>query len=217
MISFLILIDANFENTEVYSSQLGFLVVLMNATKKCNIVHYGAVNSKRAERSKLASVLHAAVYGFDSCFVIEKSVKSFLQKFVPVRCYSDYLTLFNSITTLSTTAEKHIFVVLNTLHENIEHLEIAVVYWISGNQNSSDRLTKRIFCKALKELTAIYKVNLPPAALVKRTVSSFIFEDGEGKESSNLSVMGKVQGLITHLRSQTHLEHRWLTRKSHVP
>ena len=93
-----VFIDASFANNSDYSSQLGFLTTLMDATNTCNIVHYGSVKCKRVTRSALASELYAMVYGIDQFYVIQKTIKLFFGKRVPLRIFTDSLSLFDSLT-----------------------------------------------------------------------------------------------------------------------
>jgi hypothetical protein len=69
-------IDASFANNKDLSSQIGFILVLTDASKKANIVHWSSVKCKRVTRSVLASKLYGMAHGFD----IGATIKSTLDK-----------------------------------------------------------------------------------------------------------------------------------------
>eukprot|EP00171_Calliarthron_tuberculosum_P005172 IDg5172t1 len=101
-----VFIDASFANNADFSSQLGFITLLMDRHARVNIVHYSSVKSMRATRSALAAELYAMVFGLDQNFVIHKATEDFLRRSVPLHMNTDSLSLFESLTTLNNTSEK---------------------------------------------------------------------------------------------------------------
>ena len=61
----LVFTDASFANNEDLSSQIGYIIVLTDATKKANIVNWSSVKCKRVTQSVLASELYGVAHGFD--------------------------------------------------------------------------------------------------------------------------------------------------------
>ncbi|KAI1003495.1 hypothetical protein K3495_g4719, partial [Podosphaera aphanis] len=57
--------DASFANNKDYSSQVGYVLVLADNSKKANIIHWSSIKCKRVTRSVLASELYAMAHGFD--------------------------------------------------------------------------------------------------------------------------------------------------------
>lgn len=92
------------------------------------------------------------VYGFDQSYVIQKSISMFLGKPVPLKVFTDSSSLFDSLTTLNTTSEKRLLIDLRMLRKIYDNREIADIYWISGDQNPADGLTKKNPCNALEDL-----------------------------------------------------------------
>lgn len=169
-----VFIDASFANNCDYSSQLGFVTTLMDKKNNCNIIHFGSVKSKRVTRSALASELYAMVYGFDQSYVILRATQDFLGKKIPLRIYTDSLSLFDSLTNLNTTSEKRLLIDLSMLRESYERREIADVFWIPGDQNPADGLTKKSPCKALENLITTNKISITPSAWIERDEPSSI-------------------------------------------
>jgi len=167
-ISFGIFIDAAFANNTDYSSQLGFVTVLMDSSGTANIVHYGSIKSKRVTRSALAAELYGMVYGFDQSFVILRAIEQFLGREIKLQIFTDSLSLFDSLTNLNTTTEKRLLIDLSMLRESYEKREIADVFWIGGDENPADGLTKKTPCKALEDLMITNKLNITPSAWIER-------------------------------------------------
>lgn len=58
------LLDASFASNADLTSQLGYVVMLADASEQANILHHLSVKSKRVVRSVLAAVLFAAIHAF---------------------------------------------------------------------------------------------------------------------------------------------------------
>ena len=168
-----VFVDAAFANNTDNSSQLGFLTVLMDQHYFCNIVHYRTCKCKRVTRSVLASELYAMVLGFDQSYVIKQTIESFLGRKIPLHVFTDSKSLFDSLTSLNTTTEKRLLIDLSLLRECYERNEIAEVFWIPGDQNPADGLTKKNACKALENLMSTNKVDISPKAWIERDSPSW--------------------------------------------
>lgn len=163
-----VFIDAAFANNVDLTSQLGFLTALMDEKGTVIVVNYGSLKCKRVTLSALAAELYAMMYGFDQSFVIHKAVEEFFEKRVPLRIFTDSLSLFESLTSLNTTSEKRLLIDLSILRESYERREIADVFWIPGDQNLADGLTKKSACDAIVRLMDTITVNITPQAWIER-------------------------------------------------
>lgn len=88
-----LLIDAGFAPYSDMTSELGFLVVLMDDKLNAKILYYGRTRSKRVMRSVLADGLDAMVLGFDICLTICLSINDIIAKLVPRYIYTDSRSL----------------------------------------------------------------------------------------------------------------------------
>lgn len=154
--------------------RLGFIAVLMDSSNSVTIVHFESMKSKRIPRSALASELYAIVLGFGQCFVIQKAADLFLSRPNPLKIYTDSKPLFDSLTTLNTTAEKRLPVDLSVLRESYEKREITEILWIPRNQIPVDDLTKKAPCTALEEQMKNNKVPITPSAWIKREIPTWV-------------------------------------------
>ena len=119
-----VFIDASFANNVDNTSQLGYLICLIDASGNANIIHYASQKCKRITRSVLAAELYAMVLGFDNAFVIHHVLCQILSRKVALKIYTDSRCLFDSLTTLNQTTEKRLLIDLSMLREGHENRAI---------------------------------------------------------------------------------------------
>ncbi|RAL67679.1 hypothetical protein DID88_008420 [Monilinia fructigena] len=76
--------DASFANNKDYSSQIGYVVVMMDKHDNANIIHWSSIKCKRITRSVLASELYGFVQGFDISAAITATVGAILNQETPL-------------------------------------------------------------------------------------------------------------------------------------
>lgn len=82
-------IDASFAGNSDFTSQLGFIVTLMDAHGNTNIIHYGSIESKKITRSVLAAELYAMMLGFDVSYVMSSTISDITGKHMLLHLYTD--------------------------------------------------------------------------------------------------------------------------------
>ena len=169
--------DASFANNPDLSSQIGYVIVLADATDKANIIHWSSVKCKRVTRSIFASELYAMAHGFDVGAVIKSSVEKILDLPLPMVVCTDSKSLYDCLVKLGTTQEKRLMVDLMCLRQSYERREIMEIKWIDGNCNPADAMTKSRPCQALSKLIDTNTIDLKATAWVERE------GEGEGKGS----------------------------------
>ena len=98
----LVFMDASFTNNKDLSSQIGYVIVLANATKKANIVYWSLIKCKRVTRSVLASKLYRIAYGFNIAVAIKSIVDKVLQINLLLVLYTNSKSLYNYFIRLRT-------------------------------------------------------------------------------------------------------------------
>ena len=160
--------DAGFATNQDLSSQLGFLVTLMDKKGRTNVIHYASVKSRRISRSVLSSELYAMVVGFDVGSTMNATLRDIFSRRIPMHLYTDSRCLYDSVTGIAATAEKRLLIDLGLLRESFELREIENVFWIPSAQNPADGLTKKSPSPALRNLILDNKLSLTPNAWVQR-------------------------------------------------
>ena len=99
----LVFTDASFANNKDLSSQMGYVIVLTDATKKANVIHWSSVKCKRVTRSVLASELYGIAHGFDIGTAIKSTIDKILQINLPLILCTDSKSLYDCLVRLGTT------------------------------------------------------------------------------------------------------------------
>lgn len=163
-----VFVDAGFAANPDSSSQMGFLVTLMDKNNNVNIVHYGSLKSKRITRSVLAAELFAMVHGFDIASTIRLTLNSMMDRVIPLRVYRDSRSLYDCLTRINQTTEKRLLIHLRMLRQSYERREITEVFWIPTAQNPAYSFTKASPTSVLNSLLNSNKLYLTPNAWVER-------------------------------------------------
>jgi hypothetical protein len=160
--------DSSFANNKDLSSQIGYVIVLMDSTY-ANIIHWSSIKCKRVTRSVLASELYGLAHGFDVGAALKSTVDQILQGSIPLVLCTDSKSLYDCLVRLGTTREKRLMIDIMCLRQAYERREIAEVMWIDGNENPADAMTKTRACPALTNLIDSNKIDLRAMGWVERT------------------------------------------------
>jgi hypothetical protein len=82
---------------------MGYVIVLTDATKKANVIHWSLVKCKRVTRSVLASELYGIANGFDIGTAIKSTIDKILQINLPLILYTDSKSLYDCLVRRGTT------------------------------------------------------------------------------------------------------------------
>ena len=160
--------DASFANNKDYSSQIGYVVVMMDKHDNANIIHWSSIKCKRITRSVLASELYGFVQGFDISAAITATVGAILNQETPLIICTDSKSLYDLLTKLGTTSEKRLMIDIMALRQSYERREIVEIIWIDGPTNPADAMTKGKPCQALTDLIDTNKISIKPMKWVER-------------------------------------------------
>lgn len=163
-----VFVDAGFASNNDCSSQIGFVMVLMDSFGSANIIHYGSLKCKRIVRSVLAAELLAMMHGFDISSTIRLAVNCIMDRKVSLELYTDSRSLYDCLVSINTTSEKRLLIDLSLLRECYERREISQVLWIPTHQNPADGFTKAKPNTALDTLILDNKLHLTPNAWIDR-------------------------------------------------
>jgi hypothetical protein len=165
----LVFTDASFANNKDLSSQIGYILVLADANRQANIIHWSSIKCKRVTRSVLASELYGMTHGFDIGAAIKSTIDRILQTNLPLVICTDSKSLYDCLVKLGTTQEKRLMIDVMCLRQAYERRDIAEVRWIKGTTNPADSMTKEKASNALKQLVDTNNLQLEVMEWVERT------------------------------------------------
>jgi len=96
--------DTSFANNRDLSSQIGFVIVLMDCNQDTNILHWSLIKCKQITCSVLVSELYTLAHGFDIAAAIKSTIQKILQlKQLPLVLCTDLKSLYDYLVKLGTT------------------------------------------------------------------------------------------------------------------
>lgn len=129
--------DDSFANNHNLSSQIGFIIAIVNkkrnknSTKyeiKGNILHWSSTKYKRVTHSVLASEIYSMVGGFNIGIVVTTTMKLIADQLsipkIPLVIYTDSHSLYKYLIKLGTTKEKQLIINIMALRQAYKHREI---------------------------------------------------------------------------------------------
>ena len=134
-IKLFIFINSSFINNKDFSSQISYLIILINKTKginkfiiKGNLIHYSSTKSKRITRSILASKIYKIVGGVNIAIIINIIIKIITRQlgflYTLIIVYTDLYLLYKYLVKLSTTKQKRLIINIMALCQSYKCKEI---------------------------------------------------------------------------------------------
>ena len=108
--------DASFANNTDLLSQIGYIIILVDAIEKANIIYWSSTKYKRVIRSILATKLYRMAHGFNIAAAIKLIINKMLSIMILLILYTNLKSLFNYLVRLSTTQEKCLMIDIIYLH-----------------------------------------------------------------------------------------------------
>ena len=95
--------DASFANNKDLSSQISYVLALVDDTGSANILYWSSTKCKRVTRSVLASELYGMAHGFDISASVKSTVDKALEIDLPLVLCTDSRSLYQCLVKLGTT------------------------------------------------------------------------------------------------------------------
>ena len=199
----MVFIDGSFANNKDLSSQLGYLITLVNEspiednafTIFGNIIHWSSTKCKRVTRSVLASELYGMVGGVDLAIAISTPLQMITDRLrlppIPLILCTDSYSLYECLVKLGTTSEKRLMIDILSLRQSYERREITEIRWIAGGDNPADALTKQSPNRALEHLIDTSELAIRIEGSVRRpTADTYTMSTEESKEIVRMDATG---------------------------
>ena len=180
----MVFVDGSFANNKDLSSQLGFVLMLVNESKdtdntftiRGNLIHYNSTKCKRVTRSVLASEIYGMVNGFDMGIAVATTLRMIVERLglpaIPLVICTDSYSLYECLVKLGTTKEKRLMIDIMALRQSYERREITEIRWINGEDNPADAFTKASLNRALKRFINSTELTVRVNGWVQRPTTS---------------------------------------------
>lgn len=125
----MVFVDGSFANNRDYSSQIGYVLTLINESLsdqffniQGNIIHWSSVKCCRITRSVLASELYTMVNSIDVTIAVPTTLNLITEKLnlnnIPLIVCSDSFSLYECMVKLGTTKEKRLMVDIMAIRQS---------------------------------------------------------------------------------------------------
>lgn len=105
--------DASFANNKEMSSQIGFIVCMVDETYTTNILLYGSIKSKRIARSAHSEEILKIAQAFSQASTIRLSTIAMLGRKIHLKLYTDSHSLYERLGFTKSTTEKYLLIDLS--------------------------------------------------------------------------------------------------------
>jgi hypothetical protein len=180
----MVFVDGSFANNKDLSSQLGFILMLVNEhtdvdntfSIRGNVIHYSSTKCKRVTRSVLASEIYGMVNSFDIGIAIATTLRMITERLrlpaIPLVICTDSYSLYECLVKLGTTKEKRLMIDIMALRQSYERREITEIRWINGEDNPADAFTKTSPNRALERFIDKNELTVRVEGWVQRPTGS---------------------------------------------
>ncbi|KAA8494667.1 Retrovirus-related Pol polyprotein from transposon TNT 1-94 [Porphyridium purpureum] len=162
--------DAAFANNQDLSSQLGYIVCVVNDNGHAVPLLWGSKKARRITRSVLGAEILALAEGFDAGIFIQTTLRS-IGMDLPLGLVTDSRSIFDAISTDRLPAEKRLALDISVLREAFKNEEVVSIKWVRSEGNPADGLTKAEPNKALLRLLKDGTINLVIEQQIKQSTS----------------------------------------------
>jgi len=144
--------DAGFASNRDLSSQLGYIILLMDKSHNAIPIHFRSYKSRRKARSAMTAEVLAFSDMVDAATTLSLEMKELIARRPPVQLLTDSLCLFDIISKGSRTTEKRTMIDIAAAREMYKSREVSDIGHVKSEENLADGLTKKMSQAALLRL-----------------------------------------------------------------
>lgn len=133
--------DSSFANAAGLKFQIGYVLLIVNAEERCNVLHYGITKCICIARSVMAAEVQALVHGSDYVYLVRDFVKELIGWPLTFEAIVDSKTVLNVVAKDGQSKERRLHIYVLALGHSYEEGHFLRIAWIPGTQNPADSLT----------------------------------------------------------------------------
>ena len=134
--------DASFATNDDHSSQLGFIILLVDGQGWAHVLSFSSRKSRRVVRSVMAGEVYAFGAAFDEAYMLRHDLERLYDCYIPLTILTDSKQLFDVVTRGSHPTEKRLLIDIAAAREAYNRREISNVGLVTSDNNMADSLTK---------------------------------------------------------------------------
>jgi len=144
--------DASYATNKDGSSQVGYVVLLCDASGRAHILSFSSRKCRRVVHSIMAGEVYALSAALDEALIICFDLEQLYGVQIPVNALTDSKQLFDVLTRGSHPTEKRLMVDVAAARQAYARHDVSNVGLIASADNLADPLTKVHGCRALDSL-----------------------------------------------------------------
>ena len=168
ILQFVVFTNSSFVNNKNFSSQIEFVICLIDSINKVNFLHWSSVKCKRMTRNVLTVELYAMTHEFDIEIVIKITLTNILQSNIFFIFCIDFKSLYDYFIKLNTTQKKRLMIDVMNLRQSYKRQKMTKVKWIDDDNNLVDSMIKVKSFSILKTLIDINQINMKTTKWIER-------------------------------------------------
>lgn len=153
--------EGTFANNCGARSKLGYIILLADATGKCNTLSYRSFKGNCVTRAVLGAEAIAFSEAFDRPFVLKRDFELLFVRLVPLAMFTDFRSLFDSITNNSIKSERQLIIHRAAASQSYDQMEISEFGLVGSEFDAADVFTKVKKCTVLKMFLSIGAMHQP--------------------------------------------------------
>lgn len=134
--------DASFATNTDHSSQIGYIILLCDASGNAHVLSFSSRKSRRVVRSAMAGEVFAFTACLDEAFVLRYDLEQLYNCRIPLNVFTDSRQLFDVITRASHPTEKRLMIDVAAAREAYNRGDLSNVGLVAGKCNMADGFTK---------------------------------------------------------------------------
>lgn len=144
--------DSSFMNNWDHSTQLGYVIFLMDDDHNVVPIFFKSYKARRITKSPMAGEVIAFSDMFDAAIALSEEMKTLLDQQIKVQLFTDSKSLFDVISKGSKTSEKRLMLDIAAAREGFKDELISNIGLVRSKHNIADGLTKEMNQSALRNI-----------------------------------------------------------------